>query len=230
MKLTWLGHGGFRFEAADAVLLIDPWLRGNPEFDGSRFNEAVEGATHLLLTHAHADHAGDVPEIAAMTKAQVVGILEYVSWITSKHGLDGLPFNMGGTVDCGGVDVTMVRALHSSSFEVDGAPFYLGPEAGFILSAGGKTLYFAGDTDVHADMAIIQDLHDPDFAVLPIGGHFTMDARRAAYACRKFFKFKAVIPCHYRTFPILAQSADEFVSLMEETRVIVPEVMEPFEL
>ena len=122
------------------------------------------------------------------------------------------------------------RALHSSSFEVDGAPLYLGTEAGYVLSVDAKTLYFAGDTDVHADMEIIQDLHDPDYAVLPIGGHFTMDARRAAYACRKYFSLDAVIPCHYKTFPILAQSPDEFVSLLEGTRVIVPEVMEPFDL
>ena len=230
MRITWLGHGGFRIESADAVLLIDPWLRGNPAFDESCFDKAIEGATHLLLTHGHADHVADVPEIAKATGAQVVGIVEYVSWITSQHGLEGLPFNMGGTVDCGGVKATMVRALHSSSFEVDGAPLYLGTEAGYVLSAEGKTLYVAGDTDVHADMEIIQDLHDPDYAVLPIGGHFTMDARRAAYACRKYFNLDAVIPCHYKTFPLLAQSPDEFVSLMEGTRVIVPEVMEPFEL
>ena len=230
MKLTWLSHGGFRIEAADAVLLIDPWLRGNPAFDESRFDKAVAGATHILVTHGHADHTADIPEIAEATGATVVGIVEYVSWVAAKHGLNVLPFNMGGTVDCGGVATTMVRALHSSSVEVDGTPLYLGTEAGYVLSAGGKTLYMAGDTDVHADMAIVQDLHDPDYAVLPIGGHFTMDARRAAYACRKYFNLKAAIPCHYKTFPLLAQSADEFVSLMEGTRVIVPEVMEPFEI
>ncbi len=230
MRLTWLGQGGFRIEAADAVLLIDPWLRGNPLFDESRFDEAVDGASHVLVTHAHFDHASDVPEIAGKTGAAVVAIVEYANWVAEAHGLDVVPFNMGGTVDCGGVSVTMVKAVHSSSATVEGAPVYLGTEAGFVLSCEGKTLYVAGDTDVHADMEIVRDLHDPDFGILPIGGHFTMDARRAAYACRKFFDFKAVIPCHYKAFPILAQSADEFVSLVEGTKVIVPEVMEPFEL
>ena len=230
MKLTWLGHGGYRIEAADAVLLIDPWLRGNPAFDEARFDEAVTGASHILVTHAHADHVADVPEIAALTGAPVVGIIEYVDWVTTKHGLNGLPFNMGGTVDCGGIAATMVRAVHSSSNSVDGVPVYFGTEAGYVLSVDGTTIYVAGDTDVHADMALIAELHDPDYAVVPIGGHFTMDARRAAFACRKFFNLKAAIPYHYRTFPLLAQEADEFVSLLEGTKVIVPEVMVPFEL
>lgn len=230
MRLTWLGHGGFRIEAADAVLLVDPWLRGNPAFDESRFDEAVEGATHLLATHAHADHAGDIPEIAKKTGATPVATVELSAWFTKRHSLDPIAFNMGGTVDCGGVDVTMVRALHSSSLEENGATHYMGTEAGFMIHAGGRTLYFMGDTDVHADMGLYQELHSPQLAILPIGGHFTLDAKRAAFACKKFFQFEAVVPCHFGTFPILAQDASEFVSLMEGTRVVVPEVMEPFDL
>jgi len=232
MKLTWFGHMSFRIEAVDAVLLVDPWLLDNPTFDTSRFDEAIDGATHVLVTHPHWDHATDVPEIARRTKAPVVGMLEYVNWLTAREGVEGMPFNLGGTQNCGGVDVTLVRASHSSSLDVDGTPLYLGTEASFVLSAGGKTLFFAGDTDVHADMEIIQDLHEPDFAVLPIGGHFTMDARRAAYACRKYFSFKAVVASHFGTFPALAQSADEFCSKMEGTgtQVIVPKLMQPFEL
>ena len=228
MRLTWLGHGGFRIEIADAVLLVDPWLRGNPVFDPSRFDEAVRGATHILVTHGHADHAADVPEIAAATGAPVVGIVDYVSWITARHGIEGVGFNMGGTVDCAGVAVTLVPALHSSTVDADGTPLHLGREAGFVLAAGGRSLYAAGDTDIHADMALIAELHRPQHAILPIGGHFTMDARRAAHACRRFFDFESVIPCHYATFPMLARSADEFVSLMGDTRVVVPEVMVPF--
>ena len=231
MKLTWLGHGGFRIEMAKAVLLVDPWLRNNPLFDNDHFDEAIEGATHILVTHAHADHAEDVAEIARKLKIPVVGIIEYAAWIGETEGVETVPFNMGGTVDCDGVAVTMVRALHSSSYPVNGLPHYLGTEAGFMLQADGSTLYYMGDTDVHSDMPILQDLHAPDHAILPTGGHFTMDSRRAAYACKKFFNFKTVVPCHFGTFPMLEQNADAFVAAMAGTaRVVVPEVMVPFEL
>lgn len=230
MKLTWLGHGTYRVEAGEAVLIIDPWFGDNPSFDDNRLDEAIAGATHILVTHAHADHTADVAEVAEKTGATVVGIIEYAAWVAVKHQLTPVAFNMGGTVDCGGVAVTMVRAVHSSSIQHGDLPYGLGTEASFMLSHAGTTLYVMGDTDVHADMAIFEDLHKPDYALVPIGGHFTMDARRAAYACNKFFNLKAAIPYHYGSFPNIAQSADEFVTLMEETRVLVPTVMEPFEI
>ncbi len=230
MRLTWLGHGGYRIEAADATILIDPWLRGNPTFDEARFDEAVAGATHILVTHGHVDHTANVPEVAQETGAEIACIIEFAEWLAAAHQLEATAFNMGGTISCAGVDVTMVRAVHSSTIPDNGKAFHVGPEAGFMLAAEGKTLYVMGDTDVHADMAIFEDLHQPDYAIVPIGGHFTMDARRAAYACKKFFNLKAAIPYHYATFPALAADADEFVAAMEGTRVIVPEVMEPFDL
>ena len=123
--------------------------------------------------------------------------------------------------------VTMVNAVHSSSTGgPQGQPVYTGCESGYVIAAGDVTLYVAGDTDVMADMALFQELHAPTHAILPIGGHFTMDARRAAFAAKKFFDFKAVIPSHYRTFPLLAQSADEFRRLMDPVPVLAPEVME----
>ena len=99
-----------------------------------------------------------------------------------------------------------------------------------MIAHDGTTLYAAGDTDAMADMQVLQDLHQPDYGILPMGGHFTMAAKRAAYAAKKFFDFKAVIPCHYRTFPLLAQSADEFRRLMEPVRVETPDLMGTVEL
>ena len=96
-----------------------------------------------------------------------------------------------------------------------------------MIAAEGHVIYFSGDTDVMADMGVLADLHKPDIGILCIGGHFTMDQRRAAYAARTFFDFRTVIPCHYRTFPLLAQDAEELKSALSGVSVIEPEVMQP---
>jgi len=227
MKITWLGHSGFRIETGSEVLLVDPWLRGNPSFDEAKFDEAIAGATHILVSHGHGDHASTAPEIARATGAPIVGIYDWVTWMGEAEGIEGIGFNKGGTVRLGQTAVTMVTAVHSSSASgPQGQPIYAGGEAGFVIAHGAHRIYFAGDTDVTADMALIQELHEPTHGILPIGGHFTMDAKRAAFAAKKFFTFKGVIPCHYATFPLLAQTAEEFADLMEPTPVMAPGVME----
>ena len=225
MKLTWLGHASFRIETGGQVLLLDPWLNGNPKFDPARRAEAVAGATHILVTHGHGDHAGDAPALAAELKVPVVGIYDWVSHVTEAHGIEGIGFNKGGTVMLGDVALTMVNAVHSSSMAGPEGPVYAGAEAGFMIAAGGRTLYAMGDTDVMADMALFAELHRPEFAIVPMGGHFTMDAARAAWACRKFFDLKAVVASHYLTFPLLAQSAEEFTALMAPVTVHAPAPM-----
>ena len=229
MKITWLGHASFRIEIAGQVLLVDPWLRGNPVFDESRFEEVVAGATAILVSHGHADHSSNAAEISKATGAPVYGIYDWITWASEKDGFEGVGFNKGGTVRIGDVAVTMVNAEHSSSVTVDGKPCYTGAEAGFMIAGEGEVIYFAGDTDVMADMQVFADLHRPTIGILPIGGHFTMDAPRAAYACRKFFSFKAVIPCHYKTFPLLAQSAEPLAEAIAPTPVKALEVMESAE-
>lgn len=223
MKITWLGHSGFRIEAAGEVLLIDPWLRGNPSFDEARFDEAVAGATHVLVSHAHGDHASGAAEIARATGAKVVGIYDWASWLGETEKVEVIGFNKGGTVKLGDVAVTMVNAAHSSSASIEGRPVYMGHESGYMIAAEGHVIYFMGDTDVMADMGVFAELHDPDIGIVPIGGHFTMDPPRAAFACRKFFKFRTIIPCHYKTFPLLAQSAEGME--VPGARIVEPEVM-----
>jgi len=226
MKITWLGHSGFRIEIAGRVLLVDPWLRGNPVFDEANFDAAINGATHLLLTHGHGDHAGNAGEIAKATGAPVVAVYDLATWLAATEGVEAIGFNKGGTVDLGGVKVTLVHAVHSNSSAGPNGPLATGSECGFMIAGEGKTIYMMGDTDVHSDMALFQELHQPQIGIVPIGGHFTMDAKRAAFACKKFFKFTDVIPCHYKTFvPPLAPSADEFAALMAPTKVHAPEVM-----
>ena len=223
MKITWLGHSGFRIEAAGEVLLIDPWLRGNPSFDEARFDEAVAGATHILVSHAHGDHASGAAEIARATGAKVVGIYDWATWLAETEKVEVIGFNKGGTVKLGDVAVTMVNAAHSSSASIEGRPVYMGHESGYMIAAEGHVIYFMGDTDVMADMGVFAELHDPDIGIVPIGGHFTMDPPRAAFACRKFFRFKTIIPCHYKTFPLLAQSAEGME--VPGARIVEPEVM-----
>ena len=135
----------------------------------------------------------------------------------------------GGTVALGDVSVTMVNAVHSSSLGSDAGPVYAGAEAGFMIAGEGHVIYFSGDTDVTADMGVWAELHAPDIGILCAGGHFTMDMKRAAFAARKFFDFRTVIPCHYKTFPLLEQSADALVQGLPGVDVRVPEVMESVE-
>jgi L-ascorbate metabolism protein UlaG (beta-lactamase superfamily) len=230
MKITWLGHSGFRIEIGGEVLLVDPWLTGNPTFDQSHRAEAIEGATHVLVSHGHADHSSDAPDIAKELGIPAVGIYELVGHWEKTRGVSGVGFNTGGTVSLGAVKVTMVNATHSSSISGSEGPVYTGSEAGYMIEGEGRTIYFSGDTDVMADMALFEELHRPEIGILCAGGHYTMDMKRAAFAARKFFNFKTVIPCHYKTFPLLEQSAEALKEGLPGVQVIEPEVMKPIEL
>jgi len=226
MKIIWLGHGSFRIEIEDKVLLIDPFLSG-PTFPTDRRDEAIGGATHIFVTHGHGDHVADVAGIAKELGIPVYGMVELMGWLGAKDdALNCTGFNKGGTIRLDGVSVTMVHATHSSS-NPDGA--YAGSEAGFVIEGEGHSIYFSGDTDVMADMRIFHDLHKPDIGILAAGGHFTMDMKRAAYAARTFFDFKTVIPMHYKTFPLLEQSADALIEGLPGVDVKTPEVMEVLE-
>jgi len=216
MKLTWFGHSAFALEFADKKILIDPFLTGNPKFQGNA-EEVSAGCTHVLLTHGHDDHVGDAAAILQASGAQLVACFEICMWLVNQ-GVSGdqiNPGNHGGTVDCGGFTTSFVNAFHSSGTTTDGASIYLGNPLGLIVKAAGEpTVYHMGDTDIFGDMALINELHAPDVGIVPIGDRFTMGAKSAALACRRFFDFKTVLPVHYGTFPILDQSADAFVSEM----------------
>lgn len=230
MKIIWLGHSGFRIEIGDQVLLVDPWFTGNPMFPEDKRAEAIAGATHLLVSHGHSDHSGDALELAGELNIPVVGIYDLMSWWEAAHGVSTIGFNKGGTVALGNVKVTMVNAVHSSSVPSDGAPIYAGTESGFMIEGEGHTIYFTGDTDVMADMKVFNDLHSPNIGLLCAGGHFTMDMARAGYAAKTFFDFKTIIPCHYRTFPLLEQNADALKAAVPGVDVIEPEVMAAIEI
>ncbi len=160
----------------------------------------------------------------------IIGQYDLMQYWAAKEGVDTVGFNKGGTVSLGNVKVTMVNAVHSSSFGTDDGPVWAGTKCGFIVEGEGHSIYVTGDTDVMADMKIFNDLHQPDIGILCAGGHFTMDMRRAAYAAKEFFNFKTVIPCHYKTFPILEQSAQAMIDALPGVNVIEPEVMKSIEI
>ncbi|MBU2956445.1 metal-dependent hydrolase [Paracoccus sp. 1_MG-2023] len=229
MKLTWLGHAGFRLEIENAVILIDPWLNGNPSFPEDRRDEAVKGATHILLTHGHGDHSGDALALSRELGTPIAGIFDLISYWEEAEGIEGIGFNKGGTVDLGGARVTMVNATHSSSIPGPDGPIYAGHESGYMIAGEGRVIYVSGDTDIMADMEWMGDLHKPDIGILCAGGHFTMDMSRAAYAAKRYFDFKTVIPCHYKTFDALEQSAQVLIDALPGIRVIEPVIMETIE-
>ena len=230
MNIIWLGHASFRIEIGGQVLLVDPWLNGNPMLPEDKHEAATSGATHILLTHAHFDHVADVLNIAKAQNLPVVGQYDLMSHWEERQKIATVGFNKGGTVDLDGVKVTMVHATHSSSVAGPDGPNVPGTECGYMIEAEGHTIYLSGDTDVMADMKVFNDLHQPDIGILCAGGHFTMDMRRAAYAAKTFFNFKTVIPCHYKTFPILEQSAEALIAELSDVNVIEPEVMVPIEI
>jgi L-ascorbate metabolism protein UlaG (beta-lactamase superfamily) len=230
MKITWLGHSGFRIEAGGATILVDPWLSGNPMFPAARRAEAIGGATHILVTHGHGDHTGDTLAIAKELGIPAVGIYDLITFWQEKEGIDGIGFNKGGTVTLGGARVTMVNACHSSSMAGPHGPVYAGHESGYMIAADGHVLYVSGDTDIMADMEWMGEYHRPDAGILSAGGFYTMDMARAAWAAKRYFDFRTVIPCHYRTFPALEQSAKVLADGLPGVRVIEPQVLEPITL
>ena len=231
MRLIWLGHASWRLEIENAVILIDPWLDGNPSFPDAQKADAIKGATHILITHGHGDHASEAVGLAKELSIPVAGIYDLMQFWEGEQGITTVGFNKGGTVDLGGAQVTMVNAVHSSSLG-HGAegPNYAGHEAGYMIAGEGKVIYFSGDTDVMADMGVFQALHEPDIGILACGGFYTMDMKRAAYAARTFFDFKTVIPMHYQTFPVLAQDAEELKAGLPGVDVRTPAVLEAVEI
>ena len=181
MKITWLGHASFRIEIGDQVLLLDPWLTGNPVLPEVSHDAAVDGATHILLTHAHFDHVADTLELARKLGVPVVGQYDLMSYWEEHEGIATVGFNKGGTVDLGGVLVTMVQAVHSSSFGTPEGPNVPGTECGFMIEGEGHTIYATGDTDVMADMKVFNDLHAPTCgSSLPFGRASPMPALHLA--------------------------------------------------
>jgi L-ascorbate metabolism protein UlaG (beta-lactamase superfamily) len=228
VPLTWLGHASFRLDSPGGKrVYVDPWLTGNPKCPEAE--QRPERVDLIALTHGHGDHVGDTVELWKQFEPPVVALVELRGWLASQ----GLPedmsqaLNKGGTARAAGIKITLTDANHSSSAE-DGT--YTGEPAGLVIELeDGFKIYFAGDTNVFGDMALIRRIYEPDVAVLPIGDHFTMGPREAAVAL-ELLAVKRCVPCHYGTFPLLAGTPDELRQLAPDVEVIAPEPGETVEL
>ena len=221
--ITWLGHGSFLFTSVKGrKILLDPWIRTNPKCPVIYRKHGSFGGVDLILwTHGHVDHfmLPDAKELVAQYKPKAVAPWELSFFIKSQIPEANCQTfslaNKGATTDFDGIKITMTEAFHSAGAQLtgfEGVNRFVGEAAGYIIEfENGFKIYHSGDTSLMGDMKyIIGDYYKPDMAILPIGGVFTMGPKEAAFAC-KLIRPQYVIPEHYATFPVLTQSADEFV-------------------
>jgi L-ascorbate metabolism protein UlaG (beta-lactamase superfamily) len=214
--LTWLGHATFRFDTPGGKrVYIDPFLNGNPKCPESEVEP--ERVDVIAITHGHGDHLGDTVEIAKKHGCTVIAPVELADWLQIKHGLQNvLDPNKGGTVSVDGLKFTLTNAHHSSS---NNDLEYMGEPCGIVVEVeNGTKLYFAGDTCVFGDMALIARIYSPDVAILPIGDHYTMGPREAAVAL-ELLDVKRCVPCHYGTFPALTGTPQALRELAPNVQV-----------
>ena len=215
VSFTWIGHGTWKARSAKGKeLLIDPWVMNNPAAPDSL--KTIEKCDVMLITHGHFDHIHDAVEIARHTKPTIVCNHEIGVYLGSK-GLDNekiVAANIGGQVEVEGIKITLVHAEHTCGITENGHLIYGGDACGFVIEfENGFTIYFAGDTDVFGDMALIAELGKFDVAILPIGGFYTMGVERAAKAV-SLLGVTTVVPMHFATFPILSGRPDQLQELV----------------
>jgi L-ascorbate metabolism protein UlaG (beta-lactamase superfamily) len=212
-SITWYGHACIELVTPGGkTVLFDPWF-GNPS--SPRAPETVDRCDLMLVSHGHADHVGNAIQIASRTRPVWPAMHELTLWLSSNYSEPDalIGMNKGGTVETCGLRVTMTSADHSAG-DWDAAtimPRYLGEPAGFVVELEDHSrIYFAGDTNVFGDMRLIRELYEPDLAILPIGGLYTMGPREAALAV-ELLGVREVLPIHYGTFPALAGTPDQLV-------------------
>lgn len=234
LELQWFGQAAFKITTPGGkVIMIDPFITKNPKTPAELKDLSKLGKIDLILvTHAHGDHLGDSVELAKTHNAPLIGPAGMNQQLLT---LGVLPANLvprmnkSGTVTPigEGIKITMTRAEHSSELVMPNPmtgkdeTYFGGEPVGFVVEfENGFKLYHMGDTGVFGDMKWIGDYYKPNLILIPIGGHFTMGPKDAAYATKQI-KPKAAIPMHYGTFPPLKGTPDEYKKALGETKVNV---------
>jgi L-ascorbate metabolism protein UlaG (beta-lactamase superfamily) len=221
MDIRFLGHACFELSDGDTRVLIDPFLSGNPS---AAVTADEVDPTHIFLTHGHGDHYGDIEAIAKRTGAQVVAIVEIANEL-GEAGLENVSDpNMGGTVEFDDVWVRLVPAWHTSTTPGGTASV----PAGMVIGLGGKVVYHLGDTALFSDLRLPGERDSIDVALIPIGGHYTMD-RIDAVKAAGLVGASTVIPCHYDTFPPIQTDSAAFKSDVEAQTSSKVELLQPGE-
>ncbi len=222
LKLTFHGHSCFTLSADDGtVLLIDPFLTGNPAADVGP--DAMEKVDYVLFTHGHGDHVGDGFDIARRTGAKVISTSEIVSYAQQVEGLENAhPLHIGGGYNFPVGYIKMTPALHGGALDCDESGRFTTVPGGFLMTIDGKNIYHAGDTALLKDMELLEG--QVDVACLPIGDNFTMGPDDAVRAV-EMIKPKAVIPMHYNTFDLINQDPAAFAHKVGSTAAVV--ILEP---
>jgi L-ascorbate metabolism protein UlaG (beta-lactamase superfamily) len=233
MEIKYHGHSCFELSEGETTLLIDPFLKpNNPAAVATA--EEVE-PTHIAITHGHADHMADAVPVAKRTGAHCISIVELAEWLKGQGIEEVSDPNLGGTVRFDWGSIKLVPAWHTSTLPgSEEAPFsaehgiVIGTPSGFVIKLGGKTIYHAGDTCLFGDMKLIGERDSIDIALLPIGGHYTMDRHDAVLAA-EFTGAKTVIPIHFDTFPPIETDAEAFKADVEANTSASVVVLKPGE-